>query len=83
MARRRGLSKVYLHVIFDGRSTEPGSAPDLLAKLDEQLRAIGVGWIASGIGRGIALDRDGDYTKTRRAYEAMVDGVGLTHFAGE
>jgi 2,3-bisphosphoglycerate-independent phosphoglycerate mutase len=79
MARRRGLSRVYLHLIFDGRSTEPGSAPDLLAKLEEQMREIGVGRIATGIGRGIALDRDGDYAKTRCAYEALVDGVGVTY----
>ncbi len=82
MARKRGLDRVYLHLIFDGRSTEPGSAPDLLAKLDDQLKKIGCGRVASGVGRGIALDRDGNYAKTRRAYEAIVDGVGITCAAG-
>ena len=43
MARDNGLSRVYLHIIFDGRSTEPGSAPALLAEVDERLEAIGVG----------------------------------------
>ncbi|HOQ97501.1 MAG TPA: phosphoglycerate mutase (2,3-diphosphoglycerate-independent) [Anaerolineae bacterium] len=77
MARDGGLSRVYLHVIFDGRSTEPGSAPALLEDLERQLEAIGAGQIVSGIGRGIALDRDGDYGKTRRAYEALVLGSGI------
>jgi len=77
MARRRGLPRVYVHLIFDGRSTEPGSAPDLLAKLEGQLKDIGAGCIASGVGRGIALDRDGNYARTRQAYEAIVDGVGV------
>ena len=76
MAKTAGLEKVYLHIIFDGRSTEPGSAPALLELLERRMQEIGAGQIASGVGRGIALDRDGNYAKTRRAYEAMVLGVG-------
>jgi 2,3-bisphosphoglycerate-independent phosphoglycerate mutase len=76
MARANDLDKVYLHVIFDGRSTEPGSAPALLEKLETQVEEIGVGQIVSGVGRGIALDRDGNYAKTRRAYDAFVFGIG-------
>jgi 2,3-bisphosphoglycerate-independent phosphoglycerate mutase len=76
MAKQRGLERIYIHLIFDGRSTEPGSAPALLAKLDGQMQEIGIGQVASGIGRGIALDRDGDYEKTRRAFDAFVNGAG-------
>ncbi len=77
MARDHGLEQVYLHMIFDGRSTLPGSAPDLLEKLEHQMDEIGVGLIVSGIGRGIALDRDGNYAKTQRAFDAFVSGVGI------
>ncbi len=76
MAKANSLDKVYLHLIFDGRSTEPGSAPALLEKLESQMAEIGVGHIVSGIGRGHALDRDGTYSKTQRAYDAFVFGVG-------
>jgi len=76
MAKQSGLENVYLHVIFDGRSTAPGSAPALLEKLEKQVEEIGVGQIVSGSGRGIALDRDGNYAKTKRAYDALVLGVG-------
>ncbi len=76
MAKANGLKQVYLHIIFDGRSTEPGSAPTLLEKLETQVEEIGVGQIVSGIGRGIALDRDGNYNKTKRAYDALAFGVG-------
>lgn len=76
MAKAHGLERVYLHVIFDGRSTEPGSAPSLLEKLEKQVAEIGAGQIVTGIGRGIALDRDGNYAKTRRAYDALVLGAG-------
>ena len=76
MAKAGGVSRVFLHIIFDGRSTEPGSAPALLAKLDGQVEEIGVGQIVTGVGRGIALDRDGNYAKTKRAYDALVFGIG-------
>jgi 2,3-bisphosphoglycerate-independent phosphoglycerate mutase len=76
MARDRGLEQVYLHIIFDGRSTQPGSAPAMLEKLERQVDEIGIGQIVTGVGRGIALDRDGNYAKTQRAYDALVLGTG-------
>jgi 2,3-bisphosphoglycerate-independent phosphoglycerate mutase len=76
MAKERGLEKVFVHVIFDGRSTEPGTAPALLEKLEMQMDEIGIGQIVSGIGRGIALDRDGNYSKIKRAFDALVFGAG-------
>jgi 2,3-bisphosphoglycerate-independent phosphoglycerate mutase len=76
MAQSQGLDRVYLHLIFDGRSTEPGSAPEMLAVLDRRIAEIGAGRIVSGVGRGLALDRDGNYAKTKQAYDAFVWGVG-------
>ncbi len=76
MAKANGLRQVFLHLIFDGRSTQPGSAPALLEKLEHQVNEIGVGEIVSGIGREFALDRDGDYAKTKRAYDAWLFGTG-------
>jgi 2,3-bisphosphoglycerate-independent phosphoglycerate mutase len=76
IAREQGLEQVFLHLILDGRSTEPGSAPMLLEKLEHQLSAIGVGQVATAVGRGIALDRDGNYGKVKKAYDAMVSGIG-------
>ena len=76
MAKDNGLDRVYLHVIFDGRSTEPGSAPALLEKLEMQVNEIGIGKVVTGVGRGIALDRDGNYGKIQRAFDALVNGTG-------
>ena len=76
MAKVGGLERVYLHIIFDGRSTQPGSAPALLEKLDRQLVEVGVGLVVSGVGRSFALDRDGNYAKTQRAYAAFANGDG-------
>jgi 2,3-bisphosphoglycerate-independent phosphoglycerate mutase len=82
MAKANGLEKVFLHMIFDGRSTAPGSAPALLEKLEQQLEAIGAGQVVTGIGRGLALDRDGNYARTRQAYDALVFGVAKKYAAG-
>ncbi|NJD60571.1 MAG: phosphoglycerate mutase (2,3-diphosphoglycerate-independent), partial [Anaerolineae bacterium] len=79
MAKKQELNDVYIHVIFDGRSTEPGSAPELLRLFESKVREIGIGRIVTGVGRGIALDRDGNYQKTRRVYEALVYGTGRHH----
>lgn len=76
MAKARGLQTAYVHVIFDGRSTAPGSAPNLLHKLEEKMDAVGLGQIVTGVGRGIALDRDGNYGKIQRTYDALVTGAG-------
>ena len=67
------LPEVYLHVIFDGRSTEPGSAPALLEELDEMIESRGLNLqVVDGVGRGIALDRDGNYGKVKLAYDNMI-----------
>jgi 2,3-bisphosphoglycerate-independent phosphoglycerate mutase len=76
MARERGLADVFIHVILDGRSTEPGSAPAMLEELGKKLEEIGAGVVVTAVGRGIALDRGGDYGKIKKAYGALVSGIG-------
>ena len=76
MAGAAGVKDVYVHVIFDGRSTEPGSAPSLLREFGEAMEKKGVGLIVSGVGRGVALDRDQNWAKVKRAYDSLVSGVG-------
>jgi 2,3-bisphosphoglycerate-independent phosphoglycerate mutase len=80
LAKEQGLEEVWVHVIFDGRSTEPGSAPGLLGKFENQIEQIGLGQIVSGVGRGLALDRDGNYQKIQKAYDALVFGRGRNSF---
>jgi 2,3-bisphosphoglycerate-independent phosphoglycerate mutase len=78
MAKSAGLDQVFLHMILDGRSTEPGSAPALLRMLDEKIQAGDCGQVVTVIGRGIALDRDGNYAKIEKAYNALVNGAGIS-----
>ena len=79
MAKNAGLKEVYVHVIFDGRSTEPGSAPGLLREFGETIERKGVGLIVSGVGRGVALDRDQNWAKIQRTYASLVEGKGALY----
>jgi 2,3-bisphosphoglycerate-independent phosphoglycerate mutase len=76
MAKEQGLEQVYLHLILDGRSTEPGSVPILLENLEHHMETLGIGQVVTAVGRGIALDRDGNYTKIQRTFDALVFGKG-------
>lgn len=76
LAKAEGLENVYMHIIFDGRSTEPGSAPALLRELGASMEQKGIGLIVSGVGRGIALDRDKNWAKVQRAYASIAMGEG-------
>ncbi len=76
LAKEKRLDEVYLHLILDGRSTEPGSAPLLLDNLERKMAEIGIGQVVTAIGRGIILDRDGNYSKIKIAYDALVNGTG-------
>ncbi|MDR1192692.1 MAG: phosphoglycerate mutase (2,3-diphosphoglycerate-independent) [Peptococcaceae bacterium] len=79
LAKAQGLDEVYVHIIFDGRSTEPGSAPALLRELGATMAAKGIGQIVSGVGRGIALDRDQNWAKIQKTYDSLVSGAGRTY----
>lgn len=58
MAKREGLSKVYVHGFMDGRDTAPTSGIEYVKALEEEMAKIGVGKIASLSGRYYAMDRD-------------------------
>ncbi len=81
LCKRLGQENVYVHIIFDGRSTEPGSAPALLNELEASIREKGVGTIVSGVGRGIALDRDKNWVKVKKAYDSLTAGTGARYRA--
>lgn len=76
LARRQGLSRVFVHPIMDGRDTPPQSGADYLRKLEEKLREIGTGRIATVSGRYYAMDRDNRWERVEKAYRAMVEGEG-------
>lgn len=74
MARRENMHKVCLHVFLDGRDTPPKSAEIYLKRLEDKIREIGVGHIASMIGRYFAMDRDRRWQRVKSAYDLLTQG---------
>ena len=78
LAKRQGLSKVYVHCFLDGRDTPPASGKDYVQELVNKMAEIGVGEVASVMGRYYAMDRDNRCDRVEKAYNALVKGEGLT-----
>ena len=74
MAKSKGLEKVYIHAFLDGRDVSPTSGADFVAQTVEKCRELGVGKIATVMGRYYAMDRDKRWDRVEQAYDAMVYG---------
>jgi len=76
MARDYGAQRVFVHCFLDGRDTPPSSAEKYVAAMQDKCREIGVGEIATVVGRYYAMDRDKHWERTERAYKMLVHGEG-------
>ena len=77
LAKRRGLEKVYLHCFMDGRDVPPTSGKGFIEECQKKCAEIGVGKIATVMGRFYAMDRDQRWDRLEKAYDAMVLGQGV------
>lgn len=77
MAKRRGVSNVYVHALLDGRDVPPASGTEYIRELEQKLQEIGVGKIATVMGRYYGMDRDTQWGRVEKAYAAMVYGEGV------
>jgi 2,3-bisphosphoglycerate-independent phosphoglycerate mutase len=77
LARRAGVGEVCIHAFMDGRDTPPQSGAGYLAELEEQLARIGLGRVATVIGRYWAMDRDNRWERVERAWRAMAEAEGV------
>ena len=82
LAKRNGLEKVYVHCFLDGRDTPPASGKEFAEALTAEMEKIGVGRIASVMGRYYVMDRDNNWDRVKLAYDAMTKGEGLTAACG-
>ena len=78
LAQRKGLQKVFIHCFMDGRDVPPMSGKDYILQLEDEIKRIGVGQIATVMGRYYAMDRDNRWERVVQAYEAMVLAKGKT-----
>lgn len=76
LAKRNGLDKVFVHCFLDGRDTPPASGKDFVAALEEKMKELGVGKVASVMGRYYAMDRDNRWDRVELAYKALTAGEG-------
>ena len=76
LAKRNGLDKVYVHCFLDGRDTPPESGKDFVQQLEDKMKELGVGQVASISGRYYAMDRDNNYDRVKIAYDAITKGEG-------
>ena len=78
MAKDHGLKKVYVHCFLDGRDTPPASGKDYIEQLLDKMKEIGVGEVASVMGRYYVMDRDNRWDRVEKAYRALTAGEGET-----
>ncbi len=76
MARHKGLTKVFVHAILDGRDTPPDSGAGFVKQVHDHVRTAGVGAVASICGRYWAMDRDKRWDRVERAYRLYSEGLG-------
>lgn len=82
MAKRNGIKNVYLHAFLDGRDTPPASGKDFVKEAMDKMEEIGVGQVATVMGRYYVMDRDNRWDRVEKAYNALVFGEGETAACG-
>ncbi len=75
-AKDSGLKDVFVHCFMDGRDVQPDTGKGYIAELQDKLKEIGVGKIASIVGRYYAMDRDNRWERVKQAYDMLVSGTG-------
>ena len=77
LAKRSGLSRVYIHALLDGRDVPPSSAADFIDALNKKLDELSCGKLATVLGRFYGMDRDNRWDRVEKAYSALVYGEGI------
>lgn len=74
MAKASGVSQAYLDFFSDGRDCDPNSALEVFEQISQQIKAIGIGKVNFVSGRFFAMDRDKNWGRTSRVYNALTKG---------
>lgn len=81
LAASNGVKDVFIHCFMDGRDVPPDSGKNYIIELENELKKIGAGKIATVIGRYYAMDRDNRFERVEQAYNALVYGEGVEVFS--
>ena len=77
LAKREGLEKVFVHCLLDGRDTPTTGGKEYIKELNDKMKELGVGQVATVVGRYYAMDRDNRWDRVEKAYNAMTKGEGI------
>ncbi|MFC1722683.1 2,3-bisphosphoglycerate-independent phosphoglycerate mutase [Nanoarchaeota archaeon] len=77
MAKKNKVERVHVHCVLDGRDKPPKSAARYLRRVDKKIKQLKLGQITTLLGRFYAMDRDNRWKREHKAYDAMVNDVGL------
>jgi len=83
MAKRNNVKNLFIHPFLDGRDTPPKSALKYISDLNAKLKELDIGKIASIMGRYYGMDRDNRWERTKKAYDAIVHGIGNNAVSAE
>lgn len=80
MAKKEDVKKVFIHCITDGRDVPPDSGREFVRQIEEKAETIGVGKVATVVGRYYYMDRDNRWERVERGYNCVFGGVG-SHYS--
>ena len=78
MCKEQKVENLYIHLFTDGRDVLPQSAYTYIKQVEDKLKEIGIGSIATIGGRYYGMDRDNNYDRLKKGYDAIVNGIGET-----
>jgi len=82
LARREGVPRTFVHAFMDGRDTPPKSGAGFMGQLEQHIKTLGYGKVATVCGRYFAMDRDKRWDRVGQAYATMVRGEGFRAGSG-
>lgn len=77
LAKKNGVKNVYVHAFLDGRDTDPKSGLGFVEEAEAKMKEIGVGQIATVMGRYYVMDRDNRWDRVEKAYNTLVEAEGV------
>ena len=81
MCKQNNVEKLYLHLFTDGRDVSPYSSYNYIKEVENKLKEIGIGSIATISGRYYGMDRDNNYDRLKKSYDAIVNNIGIKNIS--
>ena len=77
LAKKHQLKNVFIHAITDGRDTDPKNASKYLDIIDKNIKKLKTGKLATISGRYYAMDRNNNWNRIEKSFQAMIIGNGI------